>query len=189
LPLAERYADLLAGPGVERGLLGPREAAVIWSRHILNCAAIAELIPVGALVADIGSGAGLPGVVLALARPDLRITLVESLNRRATFLREVVADLEVAVVVEEGRAEQLSERLAVDVVVARAVAPLGRLVELAAPLARPGGVLLAIKGQSASTEVAAARVVLEKHRTTADIRVVVLPGTAEATTVVQVPFP
>ena len=96
LPLAERYAELLATEGVVRGLIGPREAPRLWDRHLLNCAVLAELMPDGASVCDIGSGAGLPGLVLAIARPDLRVTLVEPLLRRTTFLDEVVAELDLA---------------------------------------------------------------------------------------------
>jgi 16S rRNA (guanine527-N7)-methyltransferase len=189
LELAERYAELLVGPGVVRGILGPREGGVIWSRHILNCAAIAPLIPPEAAVADIGSGAGLPGIAVSLVRPDLHMTLIESMGRRATFLREVADELGLAVTVHQARAEELRGKLAVDVVVARAVAPLGGLVELAAPLTRRPGALLAIKGRSARAEVHAAEHALRKLRTSADIRTVVLPGTAEATTVVHVSFP
>src|SRR6185312_11628107 len=111
LPLATRFAARLAGTGVERGLVGPRESERVWDRHLLNCAAIGALIPRGATVVDIGSGAGLPGVPLAIARPDLTIVLVESMLRRTTFLSEIVADLELTgVSVRRGRAEELTER-------------------------------------------------------------------------------
>ncbi|MDW5328482.1 16S rRNA (guanine(527)-N(7))-methyltransferase RsmG [Plantactinospora sp. KLBMP9567] len=110
LPLAAAYAELLAGPGVLRGLIGPRETPRIWDRHLLNCAAVAELLPVGASVVDVGSGAGLPGIVLAIARPDLAVTLVEPLARRAVFLAEVVTALDLAdtVTVVRARAEELA---------------------------------------------------------------------------------
>ncbi|MEO3926420.1 16S rRNA (guanine(527)-N(7))-methyltransferase RsmG [Micromonosporaceae bacterium B7E4] len=110
LPLAAAYAELLAGPGVLRGLIGPRETPRIWDRHLLNCAAVAELLPVGASVVDVGSGAGLPGIVLAIARPDLAVTLVEPLARRAVFLAEVVTALDLAetVTVIRARAEELA---------------------------------------------------------------------------------
>ena len=156
LALAERYAAHLVGSGVERGLLGPREAPRIWERHILNCAVVAELLPDGARTVDIGSGAGLPGIPLALARPDLSVVLVEPLARRVDWLREVVEDLGLPVTVERGRAEDSGVRTrweGADVVTARAVAPLARLAGWALPLLRPGGVMLALKGASADTEV------------------------------------
>ncbi len=157
LALAQRYAAHLVGSGVERGLLGPREAPRIWERHILNCAVVAELLPDGARTVDIGSGAGLPGIPLALARPDLSVVLVEPLARRVDWLREVVEDLGLPVTVERGRAEESGVRTrweGADVVTARAVAPLARLAGWALPLLRPAGTLLALKGRSAETEVA-----------------------------------
>jgi 16S rRNA (guanine527-N7)-methyltransferase len=137
-------------------LLGPREAPRVWDRHVLNCAVVAELMPDGARVVDIGSGAGLPGIPLALARPDLRIVLVEPLARRVEWLREVVADLELAVEVERGRAEDVVVRRrweGADVVTARAVAPLARLAGWSLPLLRTGGRLFAVKGSSAAAEI------------------------------------
>jgi 16S rRNA (guanine527-N7)-methyltransferase len=159
LPVAERYAGLLATTGVERGLIGPREAPRMWDRHLINCAALTELIPSGLYVVDVGSGAGLPGIVLAVARPDLRVSLVESLARRTTFLIEAVEELGLdRVDVVRGRAEECATALRpADVVTARAVAPLGKLVAWCLPLARPGGSLLAIKGSSAVAEI-------EEHR-------------------------
>ncbi len=155
LPLAIRYAELLAGPGVERGLLGPREADRLWERHLLNCAVVADLIPRGAVVCDVGSGAGLPGLVLAIVRPDLRVTLVEPLLRRTTFLDEAVAALGLTnVSVVRGRAETLASEIRADVVVARAVAPLAKLARWSLPLAVPGGSLLALKGVRAQAELA-----------------------------------
>ena len=157
LELARLYADLLAGPGVERGLLGPREVDRIWERHILNSAALAELIGPGARVIDIGSGAGLPGVPLAIARPDLRVTLVEPMLRRAEFLTEVVEALGISVEVIRGRAEEPAIRFSAagaDVVVSRAVADLGKLTRWSMPLLRPGGRMLALKGERAAAEVA-----------------------------------
>lgn len=156
LPLARRFADHLTGSGVERGLIGPREAPRIWERHVLNCAVVAELVPDGARLVDVGSGAGLPGIPLALARPDARIVLVEPLARRVDWLREVIADLGVAVEVERGRAEDDGVRRrweGADVVTARAVAPLARLAGWCLPLLRPGGLMLAVKGASAAVEV------------------------------------
>jgi 16S rRNA (guanine527-N7)-methyltransferase len=157
LGLAEAYANLLAGPGVERGLLGPREVERIWDRHILNSAAIAELIEPDSRVIDIGSGAGLPGVPLAIARPDLRVTLVEPMLRRTDFLEEVVASLGIPIAVTRGRAEDagIRTRLAgADAVVSRAVADLGKLTRWGMPLLRPGGRMLSLKGDRAAEEVA-----------------------------------
>lgn len=157
IPLAERYAGWLADAGVMRGLIGPREAARLWDRHLLNCAVLEELVPRGATVADIGSGAGLPGLVIAIARPDVRVTLVEPLLRRTTFLEEVVADLGLEnVEVERGRADALHGTRAFDVVTSRAVAPLPRLLEWSMPLVAPSGALVAMKGSSAAAEVAEA---------------------------------
>jgi 16S rRNA (guanine527-N7)-methyltransferase len=160
LGLAAEYADLLVTDGVVRGLIGPREAERIWDRHLLNCAAVAELIPTGAHVVDVGSGAGLPGVVLAIARPDLSVVLLEPLARRTAFLTEVVDALRLGekVVVARSRAEEVAGRLPAgpaDIVTARAVAPLDRLAGWCLPLATVGGRLLAIKGASASEEAAA----------------------------------
>jgi 16S rRNA (guanine527-N7)-methyltransferase len=161
--LAQRYAELLAGPGVERGLIGPREAPRLWERHLLNCVGLAVLVPAGAAVADLGSGAGLPGLVLGLARPDCDVTLVEPLLRRTTFLTEVVADLGLSnVEVVRGRAEELHGRREFDVVTARALAPLDRLLGWAMPLVAPGGELLAMKGSSAAEEIAVAGPVLAR---------------------------
>jgi 16S rRNA (guanine527-N7)-methyltransferase len=153
---ARRFAEHLVGSGVERGQIGPREAPRVWERHVLNCAVVAELVPDGARVVDVGSGAGLPGIPLALARPDLTIVLVEPLARRVEWLREVVADLGLAIEVERGRAEESAVRRrweGADVVTARAVAPLARLAAWSLPLLRQGGILLAVKGESAPAEV------------------------------------
>jgi 16S rRNA (guanine527-N7)-methyltransferase len=157
LPAAERFAALLAGPGVERGLIGPAEAARIWDRHILNCAVVAELVPGRCVLADLGSGAGLPGIVLALLRPQAEVLLIESMARRVAFLEECVAELGLTHVrVLRGRAEDLTGEVRADIVTARAVAPLGRLAGWAIGLCRPGGTVLAIKGASAAAELAAA---------------------------------
>lgn len=160
------YAALLGTVGVERGLIGPREIPRLWDRHLLNCAVVADpgadLVPEGAHVVDVGSGAGLPGLVWALTRPDLTVTLVEPLLRRATFLTEAVADLGLTdrVTVQRARAEEAAGTLAAPVVTARAVAPLARLVGWALPLVAPGGTLLALKGRSAEEELIAARAAL-----------------------------
>jgi 16S rRNA (guanine527-N7)-methyltransferase len=155
LDLAVAFADLLAGAAVERGLIGPREVPRLWERHLLNCAVVSDLVPADAAVDDVGSGAGLPGIVLGLHRPDLRITLVEPLLRRAIFLEEAIAALrlESVTVVRQRAEERAMTTRGVDVVTARAVAPLERLVGWCLPLLKPGGVLLALKGSSAPEEV------------------------------------
>jgi len=163
LELAERYAQLLATEGVVRGLIGPREGSRLWERHLLNCAVLGELVPSGSDVCDIGSGAGLPGLVLAIARPDLTVTLVEPLLRRTTFLEEVVADLGLSgVEVHRARAEALHGTRTFDVVTSRAVAPLDRLLAWSMPLVAPSGALVAMKGTSAADEIAAAESTLSR---------------------------
>lgn len=155
LPLAGRYAKILATEGVVRGLIGPRETPRLWERHLVNCGVMADMIPVGASVIDVGSGAGLPGLVLAVARPDLAITLVEPLARRTAFLEEVVVALGLDnVTVVRGRAEEVVGRLPeAEVVTARAVAALDKLAGWCLPLAAVGGRLLAMKGSSAAEEI------------------------------------
>lgn len=154
--LAVRYVDFLAGPGLERGLMGPRERPRLWDRHVLNSAAAASHIGDGESVVDIGSGAGLPGIPLALARPDLRMTLVEPLLRRVNFLEEIIDELDVEVRVIRGRAEEktvIAKAGESDVVTSRAVAPLAKLAGWSAPLLRAGGRMVALKGASAAEEV------------------------------------
>lgn len=161
LSLAEEYAHILATDGVVKGLIGPREVPRIWDRHIMNSAVIVPRVPHGATVADIGTGAGLPGIVWAIARPDLTVTLVEPLLRRTVFLDDVVARLGLDnVVVVRGRAEEVKATF--DVVTARAVAALDKLGRWCMPLVRPGGVLLAMKGQSAADEVKVATATLHR---------------------------
>ncbi|GGM09976.1 16S rRNA (guanine(527)-N(7))-methyltransferase RsmG [Dactylosporangium sucinum] len=189
LELAQQYAELLITDGVLRGLIGPREAPRIWERHLLNCAAVADLIPSGASVVDVGSGAGLPGMVLAVARPDLSVTLVEPLARRTAFLDEVVATLGLdRTTVVRARAEECVGQLdPADVVTARAVAPLDRLAGWCLPLAAVGGRLLALKGSSAAAEIEEHAEALE--RLGAGTPAVRLCGDgllAEPTTVVEV---
>ncbi|GGK54595.1 ribosomal RNA small subunit methyltransferase G [Nocardia camponoti] len=156
LDLARRYYDALASAGVERGLIGPREVPRLWERHILNCAVIGELIEEGASVVDVGSGAGLPGIPLAIARPDLRITLVEPLLRRTIFLSEFIEENDLGITVVRGRAEQsgvIKEAGGADVVTSRAVAPLAKLAHWSLPLLRDRGHMLALKGSSAAEEL------------------------------------
>lgn len=159
-PFLRDYAQILETDGVERGLIGPREAPRLWERHILNCAVVVDpamgLVANGASVIDVGSGAGLPGLVWAIARPDLRITLLEPLLRRSTFLEETVARLGLTnATVVRGRAEEVKVRA--EVVTARAVAPMERLLGWVGGLVAPGGEVLALKGESAAGEIDAAR--------------------------------
>jgi 16S rRNA (guanine527-N7)-methyltransferase len=161
---AVRYAELLAEAGVQRGLIGPREVPRLWERHLLNCAVLSEAVPEGVTVCDVGSGAGLPGIPLALVRDDLNITLLEPLLRRTTFLTEVVELLGLDhVTVVRGRAEEVLGKLPpVHVVTARAVAPLDRLAAWGIPLLRPYGEMLALKGDTAEEELKAAATALSK---------------------------
>lgn len=162
LPVAVRYAELLATTGISHGLIGPREAERLWDRHLVNCAVVEVLCEDDAQVVDIGSGAGLPGVVLAIARPDLRVHLVEPLLRRTTWLEQAVVELGLDnVTVHRGRAQEVDLRA--PVVTARAVASLDKLVTWAFPLLAEGGRLLALKGQAAATELEQARPVLRRH--------------------------
>ena len=165
LELAVRYTELLATEGVVRGLIGPREADRLWDRHVLNSAVLSEAIGPAAAVCDIGTGAGLPGVVVAIARPDISMTLVEPLLRRTTFLEEVVAELGLDhVEVVRGRAEDLHGRRTFDVITSRAVAPLDRLLGWSMPLVAPTGALVGMKGRSVDEEVDAARGLLATWR-------------------------
>ena len=151
----DRYAEILATWGIERGLVGPKEGDRIWERHIANCIPLTTLIPQGLSVLDIGSGAGLPGIVIALARPDLRVTLLEPLQRRVDFLIEVVAELGLDITVARGRAEGFKGSFGV--VTARAVAPLPKLLPLSWHLLAPGGLFLAMKGEGAAAELVEAQ--------------------------------
>lgn len=190
LDLATAYVNLLATAGIERGLLGPREVPRLWERHLLNCAVVADLVPVEASVADIGSGAGLPGLVLAIRRPDLRVTLVEPLLRRSDFLREAVGLLGLrGVDVVRARAEELADARDTgprfSVVTSRAVAPLNRLARWSLPLVAPDGVMLALKGSSAADELAGARRTIERLGGV-DAGVVVVGAEPDTATVVRV---
>ncbi len=154
-PLLERYAAILATRGLDHGLVGPREVPRLWERHIVNCALLGEIIPQGAHVIDVGSGAGLPGLVLAVARPDLRVDLVEPLERRVRWLDAAVAELGLggSVGVHRGKAQAFWGELTADLVTARAVARLADLTRWCLPLVPVGGALLAMKGESAAREL------------------------------------
>ncbi len=161
LPLVEQYAQILATQGVERGLIGPRETERLWERHLINSAVMLPRVPQGATVADVGSGAGLPGVVWAIVRPDLHVTLIEPLLRRATFLQEVADNLSLKnVVVMRARAEDVGGTF--DVVTARAVAALPKLSNWCMPLVAKGGLFLPLKGKSVADELVKSRSTLKR---------------------------
>ena len=148
------YAEFLTTAGIERGLIGPREGERIWERHIFNCLPVTQLLPQGASLFDIGSGAGLPGIVIALARPDLKVTLIEPLERRVEFLNEAVAAIAaggVEIEVIRGRAQDVKK--SADFVTARAVAPMEKLKKMSWHMVKTGGSLLAMKGESAASEM------------------------------------
>lgn len=188
--LAERYTELLATEGVLRGLIGPREAPRLWDRHVLNSAVLSEAIPDAAAVCDIGTGAGLPGLVLAIARPDLRVTVVEPLLRRTTFLDEVVEELGLShVSVVRGRAEDLHGTETFDVVTSRAVAPLERLLGWSMPLVAATGALVAMKGRSVGDEIQDAQRFLHRWRCgVPEVFEVGIGVVDPPTTVVRVPW-
>jgi 16S rRNA (guanine527-N7)-methyltransferase len=181
-----QYVDILATRGVAYGLLGPKEAGRLWERHILNSAALSGLIEPGSTIIDVGSGAGLPGVPLAVLRPDLRVTLLEPLLRRFTFLVETVDELELTARVTAVRARAEEHPGRYDVVIARAVAPLERLIGWCNPLRCPGGVLLALKGNNAAAEIDQAGAVLTRHRLVATLLSARADPRAEAAVVVRI---
>lgn len=188
LDLARHYVGHLAASGLERGLIGPREVPRLWSRHVLNCAVIESEFPEGAALADVGSGAGLPGLCLAIARPDLRLTLIEPLERRVVWLEEVVADLGLTnVSVVRGRAEQVAGTVDVDFVTARAVSALATLIPLTLPLLGGSGTLVAIKGRGAAEEVEKAAKAIRKFKGhSAEVHTVGEGLLEEPTTVVRI---
>lgn len=181
-----RYVDILVGRGVEWGLMGPKEAPRIWGRHILNSAALESLIAEGSRVADVGSGAGLPGIPMSILRPDLHVTLIEPLLRRSNFLTGVVEELGLGSRVEvvRGRAEELTASF--DVVTARAVAKLGTLVDWTKGLLGEGACLLALKGISADAELAKSEKALRKLRLSGEVLVVRAHPEADVTHVIRV---
>ena len=167
----QRYAELLSSTGIERGLIGPKEGDRIWERHIANCIPITTIIPNGVRVGDIGSGAGLPGIVIALARPDLKVSLIEPLQRRVDFLNEVITELALEVEVIRGRAERVKKQF--EIVTARAVAPLEKLIQISWHMIPRGGCLMAIKGESAADEIASTTL---KKGSTAQLHEISLPN-------------
>ena len=163
LPRAEMFAHILADTGVSHGLIGPREVPILWERHILNCAVIEDAFPEGAVVIDVGSGAGLPGLALAIARPDLRLHLVEPMQRRTEWLQTAVDEIGLGnVTVHRGRAEEFHGTLFAPFVTARAVARLDKLARWCFPMVEPGGRLIAMKGRSAEEELTATTKALRK---------------------------
>ena len=167
----DRYAQILKSWGIERGLIGPKEGDRIWERHIANCIPVTTLIPEGVKVVDIGSGAGLPGIVIALARPDLELTLIEPLQRRVDFLNEVIALLDLPITVIRGKSESVKKSF--EIVTARAVAPLPKLLNISWHLVKNQGALMAMKGESAQSEIDATEA--KKHSITT-LRTLELPG-------------
>lgn len=181
-----QYVDILASRGVDWGLIGPREIGRLWERHILNSIALESLIPEGCRVADVGSGAGLPGIPLAILRPDLEMTLIEPMLRRSNFLTEALDELGLddRVTVVRGRAEDAD--LHVDVVVSRAVAKLATLINWTADLIVESGSLLALKGQSADDEVVKAKKELSKRRLSAEVLLIRADPASDVTRAVRV---
>jgi 16S rRNA (guanine527-N7)-methyltransferase len=184
-PLINRYVDILRLTAVAWGLLGPREADRLWDRHILNSAALSGLIAADSAVADVGSGAGLPGIPLAILRPDIRMTLIEPLLRRSTFLTQTVEELGITdhVTVVRSRAED--HRQSYDVVAARALAPLNRLIGWCNRLRAPDGVILALKGASTNDEILAANRELAVAQLDAEVLLVRAHPEADPATVVR----
>lgn len=196
-PRVERFALMLADQGVLRGLIGPRELGRLWERHILNSAAVTPFLsdsessgsdgsPTGGTIVDVGSGAGLPGLVIAAMLPDRQVVLVEPMERRTTWLFEAAAECGIDnVTVVRGRAEEVRDVVEASVVTARAVAPIDKLVKWCAPLLAPGGQMALLKGRSAPDELERAKYVLRKHGLVGTVESApTLPG-LEPTTVVR----
>ncbi len=181
-----RFANMLAEEGEVRGLIGPRESERLWSRHIVNSSALLPFLPTSGTVADVGSGAGLPGLVIACARPDLSVKLIEPMERRCEWLQYVVDTIDLSnVEVIRERSESLGRSVKVDVVTARAVAALSKLVRLTSKLIAPGGALLALKGQRAYQEVEEAELELKKYHLNAEVHEVVSVMDGDITYVVE----
>jgi len=184
-PLINRYVDILRLTAVVWGLLGPREADRLWDRHILNSAALSGLIAADSAVADVGSGAGLPGIPLAILRPDIRMTLIEPLLRRSTFLTQTVEELGITDQVTVVRSRAEDHRQSYDVVAARALAPLNRLIGWCNWLRAPDGVILALKGASTNDEILAANRELAVAQLDAEVLLVRAHPEADPATVVR----
>lgn len=188
LSAAEHYARMLADQGELRGLIGPREVPRLWRRHILNSAAVGRFLPKSGSVADVGSGAGLPGIVLAIMRPDLEFTLIEPMERRVEWLAEVIDEVGLDnVEIAHKRAEELHEQVRFTAVTARAVAAMDKLLRFTMPLVEPGGRLLALKGERVQDEVDKAKYVLKKYNTVVQgIHEVDIAGDGDVTYVAEV---
>lgn len=182
---ARAYAAALARDSDTLGLLGPRELEILWSRHVLNSAVVAELIPDGVTVADVGSGAGLPGIPMAIAQPNAHFTLIEPMERRSDWLKEQVEALQLTnVEVLRARAEEVGS--VYDIVTARAVSNLSKLLRMTVDLIREGGQLLALKGSKAADEIAEAQKMSKKLKLAGfDLLTVGAEKLAEPTTVVR----
>lgn len=164
-PLAQRYAQHLATTGIEWGLIGPREVDRLWSRHILNCAVVSELIEDGDVVGDVGSGAGLPGIPIALLRPEAKVVLIEPMERRVEWLSMVVDDLGLRNVrIVRARVEELVDEEMFTVVTARAVKAMTTLIEWTHEVISPGGRVLALKGASVESELVKAKKLIKRCR-------------------------
>lgn len=184
----ERFADRLRDEGELRGLIGPREVPRIWDRHILNSAAVVPFLPEQGLIADVGSGAGLPGIVIAAMRPEASVYLIEPMERRCAWLTEVATDLGLEnVEVKRGRAEEYHGAFECDAVTSRAVAALDKLVRLSLPLVRPGGEMIVLKGRNVAREIEPARKALRRLKGSEPeiLEAPTIPG-AESTTVVRI---
>lgn len=164
-PAVDRFAHELSVQGELRGLIGPREIGRIWDRHILNSAAVVQYLPQTGTIVDIGSGAGLPGLVIAAMRPEAEVILIEPMERRCTWLNEMTETLGLTnVEVKRGRAEEFHDAFEADVVTARAVAALDKLARWSLPLLRHGGELIILKGRNVEAEIEPARKVLKKFK-------------------------
>ena len=170
IDLARRFTADLALFGEQLGLIGPLEASRLWSRHVINCALVGPYLRSGGRVGDVGSGAGLPGLVLAIARPDVHLVLIEPMERRTDWLLAETQRLGLTnVTVLRARAEEVAATGALDAgrfdqVTARAVSALSKLIPLVTPLVRPEGELLFLKGARVHDEITAAASVMRKHR-------------------------
>jgi 16S rRNA (guanine527-N7)-methyltransferase len=187
-PAVERFAERLRDEGEVRGLIGPREVSRIWDRHILNSAAVVPFLPTTGLIADVGSGAGLPGIVIAAMRPEATVYLVEPMERRCAWLNEIAEDLQLSnVQVKRGRAEEYHGAFECDVVTSRAVAALDKLARLSLPLVRPGGAMIVLKGRNVTQEIDPARKALRKLKGSEPevLEAGTIPG-VESTTVVRI---